>query len=353
MMAENFTVIIPVYNEEKSLPRLLPLLKTHKVIIVDDSPSNRSEAIASEYKNVTLIRRKSRSGLVSAHIEGFRHCKTDYAVTMDADLSHDPKYIKRLIKFASATSSDLVLGSRYVSGGNTRDSSKRKLMSKTANLLFRLAFYSNIKDATSGFRVYSKKAYLFLTKQKNLEEGWAGEVDIVRRLIDNSFKCSEFPIDFIPRKEGKSKLRIRDLTHFLVFMLAIGNLLKYIIVGLSGILVNEGFLFLLHAYNIYAAEFIAVEVSLITNFIFNETWTFKRRKLDKRLHGILSRLVKANAMFAIGFIVNYVSFFALYFVGVYYLLANLIAIALAFVFNYASASLFVWGEKKSADFGKT
>ena len=230
-------------------------------------------------------------------------------------------------------------------GGSTQDSTKRSLMSKAANLLFRLAFHSHIKDATSGFRVYSKKAYLFLTKQKNLEEGWVGEIDILRRLLDNSFKCSEFPIGFMPRKKGESKLRARDLVHFLVFVLLSGNLLKYVLVGLSGIFVNEWFLFLLHAYNIYAAELIAVEVSLITNFILNESWTFKHRKLDKGSRGVLKRLAAANMLFATGFIVNYVSFFVLFFVGVYYLLANLIAIVLAFVFNYITASLFVWGEK--------
>jgi len=338
------SIVIPTYNEYENLKVLLPLIKNYKVLLVDDGSTDKTLDLAKEYKNVRVIERGSKKGLVSAELLGMKEAGSDYCVVMDADLSHNPKYIDGMVNFAINNNLDLVIGSRYIKNGKSEDSFLRMVMSKFANLLFKLAFTNRIMDATSGFRVYSRKAVEFLSS-KNIQNNYTGQIDIVNKLISNGYKVGEYPINFVKRRGGKSNLKVRDILDFVYFVLKFGNIWKYLIVGLTGVFVNEFILFLVHSYNIYLAEFLAIEISILSNAFFNEVWTFKSRYLSKSKMKILARMLKANSVFAVGFLVNYSFFFLFLFLGVEYLISNLIAIIIAFIFNYLMASLFIWGEK--------
>jgi dolichol-phosphate mannosyltransferase len=339
-------IVIPTYNEYHNLLDLLPQLRDldlHSIYVVDDDSKDGTNQLIEMFPDVKFFVRKNERGLVSAELEGMRQAENDYVVVMDADFSHNPNIIKNMIDYAIKTNSDVVVGSRYIKGGYNGDKLSRKIISTVANKMVNLAFHPSVKDVTSGFRVYSKRAYKFLSSQETIKAGYTGQVDILERLITKNYKCSEFPIDFKPREKGDSKLKIKDIKDFFFFIAAKGNFFKYILVGISGVLVSEGLLYALHTFNPYVAEIVGIEVSITSNFFLNDLWTFKNRK--KRF-GIYRRLVMHNFFSLIPGIVNFASYIMLYVGGFEYLLANFLGIAVAYLFRYMFSTTLVWGEKK-------
>ena len=265
---DNVAIILPVVNERANLEILLPRLESYSVYVVDDGSTDGTQQVCSSWGNVHLVERNRRMGLVSAILEGFRRLPAScrYAVVMDSDFSHDPSYIPDLIRTASEKQADLVVGSRYVSGGKNRDSIKRRIISLGGNIAFRSTFSAKVKDATSGYRVYSSRAMEFLLDSNLVEPispSYAGQIDILRRLIGSSFKVSEFPIKFVKRSQGKSKLKFNDIANFASLIMRKGNIVRYVIVGMSGVLVNYLILFLLYGYMGFPASPLAVEASVV------------------------------------------------------------------------------------------
>ena len=338
-------VIIPTYNEYHNLLRLLPELRSldlDSVYVVDDNSQDGTCDLIQRFPEVRFVIRRDRRGLVSAELEGMRQAENDYLVVMDADFSHDPSSIREMVEYAINSRSDVVVGSRYTGDGHNGDKLGRKIMSLTANKLVSLSFHPLVKDTTSGFRVYSKKAYKFLASQENIKPGYSGQVDILERLISTGHKCDEFPIKFKPRNNGTSKLHLRDVLDFLGFILAKGNLMKYAIVGLSGILINEGILYLLHGFHPILSDIGAIEISIISNFILNDLWTFRNRR---KKFGILKRFILNNFISSVPGVVNFLFYLSLYMRGFEFLLANLLGIIAAYVVRYVLSSTIVWGEK--------
>ncbi|MCL4341828.1 MAG: GtrA family protein, partial [Candidatus Thermoplasmatota archaeon] len=229
--------------------------------------------------------------------------------------------------------------------GHNGDKLNRKIISYFANKMVNLSFHPQVRDATSGFRVYSKRAYKFLAREENIKSGYTGQVDILERLITQGFKCAEYPIAFSPRQAGSSKLRIRDMVDFFLFVLLKGNLMKYAAVGISGVLVNEFVLFLLHGFHPILADLVAIEVSITTNFFLNDLWTFRNRR---KKYGIGRRFILHNFFSFIPGAVNFMFYFSLYLRGFEYLDANLLGIIAAYVVRYILSSSIVWGENNSA-----
>ncbi len=343
----NIGVVIPTYNEYHNLLNLLPTLKLldlDSVYVVDDNSQDGTFDLVEKFPEVKFVIRKNQRGLVSAELEGMRHAENDFLVVMDADFSHDPTSIIHMVEYAIRSRSDVVVGSRYVEKGHNGDRFSRKLISYFANKMVNLSFHPQVKDATSGFRVYSKKAYKFLADEQNIKSGYTGQVDILERLITQGFKCAEYPIAFSPRQVGSSKLRIRDMVDFFMFVMLKGNLLKYAAVGISGILVNEFVLFLLHGFHPVLADLVAIEVSITTNFFLNDLWTFRNRR---KKFGIGRRFILHNFFSFIPGAVNFLFYFSLYLRGFEYLDANLLGIIAAYVVRYILSSSIVWGENKS------
>lgn len=212
-------IVIPTYQESENLPRLIEELeKTLKgedfqLLVVDDnSPdgtADMAEKMNRHYKNILVHRRKDRFGIGEAIRDGFKIAtsrpKCEYIVTMDADLSHNPKEIPRLLR--ETKNCDLVQGSRYVKGGHIIGwSPSRRTMSYLANLLCKLLFKTGLHDHTSNFRAYSRKcAEAIITNTHCRWYEWT--IDAILVAKDHDFKVKEVPITFVNRTLGKSKLR--------------------------------------------------------------------------------------------------------------------------------------------------
>ncbi len=236
MIYDRASIIIPSLNERNNLIRLIKKLNHESfksIYVIDDGSTDGTASLKEQFPNVHFLFRQNKMGLISAEIDGMRLSNSDYVVIMDADLSHKPEDIKGMIELAVNTSSDLVIGSRYTENGISNDEFIRKGISRVANLLFHFSFDVNISDCTSGFRIYSRKACDFLSTQVDLENSYVGQVDILNRLNRNGFKISEYPVEFVKRTEGKSKLKMKEIVNFFLFVIYNKKLLNYITGSIS------------------------------------------------------------------------------------------------------------------------
>jgi dolichol-phosphate mannosyltransferase len=212
-------VVVPTYNEAQNLPRLITQTERalqgldFEVMIVDDSSPDGTAKIAEKlnriYGNVKISVRAKKSGLGSALIAGLKAGLSDEdvecLVTLDADFSHDPNEIPRLLRAAKLA--DLVQGSRYVQNGTVVNwGFKRRLVSFVANFICRFLLRTSIRDCTGNFRVYSRKcAETIVNSTASGGFEWVVEAMVVAN--KNGFKVKEIPITFIDRKQGKTKLK--------------------------------------------------------------------------------------------------------------------------------------------------
>ena len=331
-------VIIPTYKEADNLKELLPLLTKYSIIVVDDNSLDGTEKICRKYKNVKLIVRKNKRGLASAVIDGILSIKGNDAkiVVMDADFQHDPDKLPEF--FSKLNKYDFIYGNRI----NLTMTLYRKVMSKTAAFLARTMIpqLNKIDDPMSGFFGFR----LSSVHIKGIRPiGYKIMLEIAVNLKDNA-KISKVNYRFGDRKFGKSKIHFKTLLEFVLQVLRLNNyrLLLFSLVGLSGIVVNEGIAFLLHPYlPLYTVFILAAETSIITNFLLNHNFTFKKR----------ARLIKAlpryNLVALTGLVINvsialYLSLF------IEYLLADFIGILIAFVFNYILSERFAWSFNKAS-----
>jgi dolichol-phosphate mannosyltransferase len=230
-------IVIPTYNERENLSKLVPkieyvLFNSHLegyIVIVDDnSPDGTgelAEQLAKEYGNIMVLHRQGKLGIGSAYREAFQtilnSLNVDVVLEMDADLSHDPAYIPSLVKTIN-DGYDLVIGSRYVKGGDISNwSIVRRIISKGANFLAKNLTGVKINDMTSGFRAYSIKALRSIDLESIESNGYAFQVEILYKCVKAGFKAVECPIVFRERDEGKSKLGIRAILEFLKTVLKI------------------------------------------------------------------------------------------------------------------------------------
>jgi len=344
----NFIIVMPTLNEEEGLSWILPQIKQNiDVILVDDGSTDTTLRIASGFSNVKIVKRSGERGLVSAELYGMAIAiqrNVEYVVTMDADGQHDPIFINKMVNFAERERADLVIGSRYLKGGCAHGFSFfRRLSSFGANLLYRLVFGWKILDSTSGFRVYSRRAVEFLSQANINYKGYVGQVEIVKKLLEKKFVVKEYPIAFRARRGGKSKLSLKVYWETLKFVIFESAFLRYILVGISGSFVNEGILaILLPSLGKIFSETLAIEASIITNFMLNDKWTFKNRKLKHR-GKILERFIFYNITSLIGGLVNFMAYlFLIFSFCINPLIANLVGILIAFIFNFLVASSVIW-----------
>jgi dolichol-phosphate mannosyltransferase len=209
-------VVVPTYDERENVDRLISGLRRSvddlNILIIDDgSPDGTAEAVRRlmvEDPRLHLIERPGKAGLAGAYLAGFAwgiERGFDLIVEMDADLSHRPEDLPRLLRGASRH--DLVVGSRYVRGGAVSNWSRARLaLSRGANLYAGVMLGLPVKDATSGFRVYRRPAIEFLTSEPPGSEGYGFQIELVYRAHRAGFSIAEVPITFQEREHGISKL---------------------------------------------------------------------------------------------------------------------------------------------------
>src|ERR1700744_5806846 len=209
-------IVMPTYNERQNLEiivgRIRESVPDADLLVVDDnSPDGTgdlADKLAEADPRVRVLHRTEKAGLGRAYVAGFTRALDegyDLIVEMDADGSHRPEDLPRLL--AAAASADAVIGSRYVPGGTVVNWPKsRKLLSKGANLYTRLMLGVRVKDATGGFRVYRAATLRQIGLDGIESAGYCFQVDMTLRVLQAGMKITEVPITFVERERGASKM---------------------------------------------------------------------------------------------------------------------------------------------------
>jgi len=209
-------VIVPTYNERENLPRLVPAIleqgESFHVLIVDDNSPDGTGKIADDLAaadaRVNVLHRDGKRGLGTAYVAGFKWALDrgfDYVFEMDADFSHDPADLPRLLE--GAMQGDCAVGSRWVSGGGTENwSFLRTIISRGGSVYSRLILGVPVNDLTSGFKCFSAYVLRRLDLDSIHSNGYAFQVEVNYRCHRLGFRIVEVPITFVDRRVGKSKM---------------------------------------------------------------------------------------------------------------------------------------------------
>jgi dolichol-phosphate mannosyltransferase len=294
-------IVLPTYNERENIQALLPMLQetlravpyeSHILVVDDNSPDGTGAAVLAleeRYANLHLITGEKR-GLGAAYIRGMQHALSvlaaDVVVEMDSDFSHDPADLPRLLKTLELPA-DFVIGSRYVPGGSIPSSWswQRRANSRLGNLVARyVAGLYRVHDCTAGFRAIRSSVLRRIDFSTLRVKGYAFQIALLHRAVGLGARVAEIPVHFVDRKLGESKLGISDIVEFLVNawwirLWSARTFIKFCMVGATGVVVNLGAFSALLAWgaNPYAASPLAVEVSILWNFLLNNAWTFRYR----------------------------------------------------------------------------
>ena len=351
------SLVIPTYNEKGNIAKLLSAIEKEfeinkidgEIIVVDDnSPDGTGqilENLKSTYKNLGVAHREGKLGLSSAVTEGLKMATGEILGVMDADLSHPTNKINEMHQ-SILSGQDLVIGSRYISGGKIEGWNwYRKLLSRGATILARI--YVNVKDPMSGFFMVKKE--LIESAEIN-SKGFKILLEIL--IKTNPKKVLEIPITFVNRTEGKSKAGMKEIIFYLRNLInylpyrnkIISEFFKFCTVGILGTGVNLLVLYFLterlEIYYLISATFSFI-IALSFNFLLNKVWTFKEN-MTYRLRG------KYFRFFTVSLLAFCVNIFFLYIFkeifNIHYLISQAVAIAIAFMINFIGNKIWTFHE---------
>lgn len=211
-------VLVPTYNERENLPVLVRAVMEHegfRVMVVDDqSPDGTgevAEALAREFPGrVEVLHRTGKKGLGRSYIEALllaRNRSEDFVCQMDADLSHDPRYLPQMVAAAMSGGHDLVIGSRYLQGVSVVNWPLHRLILSTfANRYIRSVTRLPVADCTSGFRCWRRAALSRVPLERIVSDGYAFLVEMLYEAHQHGCSVGEVPIIFVERRLGQSKM---------------------------------------------------------------------------------------------------------------------------------------------------
>ncbi len=357
-MDKTISLIIPTYNEHDNIipltQRLNHVLSGHsyEIVFIDDNSADgtaeRAASLKDEYP-IKVIVRKNKRGLASAVVDGLKVTSGHIIAVMDADLQHPPELVPDLLREIEA-GADVAVASRYVKGGGCQGwGLTRRLMSKGAGFLAHLLLPATrqVSDPMSGFFMFNREV---VAEAQLKPTGYKILLEIL--MVGKFQSVAEVPYTFVTRERGKSKLNARQqidyLKHILSLMRRTGELarfIKFCLVGISGVGVNMGLLWLLTElgglfYLLSAA--ISIETSIITNFLLNNYFTFAdRRQPGKK--SLLNRLLKFNLVSLAGLGINMAILLLLTEgLGLFYMVSNIVGIAAATLWNYLVNNWWTW-----------
>ena len=213
----NSLVVVPTYNEVDNIPGIVASILEHApqthILIVDDNSPDGTGALADELSRdragqVFVLHRARKDGLGHAYVEGFKFALErgyDAIVQMDADFSHDPKYLPAF--FEAIETNDLVIGSRYVNGISVVNwDLKRLILSKAASFYVRLITRMPIADTTTGFKCWRREALLAIGLDQLFSNGYVFLAEMSYRAYRKGMRIKEVPIIFVERRLGRSKM---------------------------------------------------------------------------------------------------------------------------------------------------
>jgi dolichol-phosphate mannosyltransferase len=212
------TVCLPTFNERENLLQMIEALRDvlregDRVLVIDDNSPDGTGAIAdslaAEHPFLDVLHRQEKEGLGRAYVAGFHRALADGAelvLEMDCDFSHDPADVPRLIE-AAENGADLVLGSRYVPGGSTRNwGLARRLISRGGSVYTALFLQMGVKDPTGGFKCFRRSVLERLDLDAITPRGYAFQIEVTYRVKRAGFRVVEIPITFADREVGQSKM---------------------------------------------------------------------------------------------------------------------------------------------------
>lgn len=210
-------VIIPTYNEKNTLPVIIDAVfdvnsEVHILVIDDASPDGTgklADEIAASNDRVHVLHRSGKLGLGTAYVEGFKYAlERDYdvVVEMDADMSHDPRYLADLLE-AIADGADLAVGSRNIKGGGVEGwGIGRQVLSKGGSLYSRMILNVPIRDLTTGYKAFTRKALEVIDIDSIRSNGYSFQIETTYRALRKGLRVVEVPIVFVDRRVGQSKM---------------------------------------------------------------------------------------------------------------------------------------------------
>ena len=362
----DISLVIPTRNEagnvEPLLMRMHQALKgiAAEVVFVDDSTDDTPTVIAKLQEwfplPIKLIHRPKelrKNGLGGAVVEGFKAAQGTWVCVMDADLQHPPEMIPRLFRQAQKSGADVVMGSRLAPGG---DASSLGLTRSVISYVFawttRLTFPQRLRKVTDPLTGFFMTRRAALNPQELKPDGFKILLEIL--VSHPQLKVTEVPIQFGYRNAGESKASASETIKFFRGLLRLrlaGNthFVKFLLVGLSGLLVNSlvlwGFAELTAMHYLIAA-IVATQASTLWNFGLTESWVFGKRATDRPfVTRLVSFLLMNNAMLLLRgpILTLLVSQW-----GVHYLLANLASLFVMTVLRYLLADKWIWNTTASA-----
>jgi len=352
------SIIIPTYNERDNVIPLVERIDKalqgfkYQIVFVDDSSkdgtADAARALSQKYPVKVLVRANKR-GLATAIIDGIDYADGEILGVMDADLQHPPEVLLNLLKEINA-GKDMVIASRYVPGGGCENwRLTRRIISRGAIALSHIFLPQtrSVSDPVSGFFMFKRG---LISNVKLDPTGYKIMLEVF--MMTEQKNISEVPYVFVTRLRGKSKLSFKQerdyLKHLLSLMRRKGELtrfIKFALVGASGVIVNEGLLWVLKefvALPLNTASIVAIGASIVSNFILNDIFTFR----DRRVSGskqFMSRGLRFILVSIIGVVINNRTLvFLTNVIGIHYLVSNLVGIALATMWNYLVNLWWTW-----------
>ncbi len=229
---KSILIVIPTYNEALNIGNLIDIVQDElkgndfSILVVDDNSQDETRDIVKRklllYKNIFLLYREQKLGLASAYIDGFKYGLAnnyDYIIQMDADFSHNPKYLSTIIDKLSKY--DVVIGSRNIKHGRASGwSFFRNLISKGGSIYSKIILSCPINDLTGGFNGWRSEILKNIGLDEIISKGYCFQIEMKYRAYKNNANIAEFPIIFENRKFGKSKMSKR------IFLEALINVVK-------------------------------------------------------------------------------------------------------------------------------
>lgn len=369
----DITVIIPTFKEESNIERIIGEVDAvfaqqninGEILVVDDNSPDRTigivQTLQKTYPHLHLLVRAEDRGLSQSVAEGFVHAQSEVFLVMDANRSHPPELIPKMYDEIRA-GNDVVIGSWYIDdGGIKKWPLKRRIISIWATFLGRLLF-PDISDPVSGFFAV-KKSVVAEAPLKPM-----GYKILLEVLGKGSWKKNkEIPFEFVDREIGSSKLKLTTIIEYAQQVMDITlyslfhhhsaawrewkKVIKFGLVGLSGIFVNMGVLYYLTefvGFYYLVSSLFAIELSILNNFVWNDLWTFKgtgQHRMASRWH----RVISFHAVSAGGLVINMgILYFLTSFIGVYYLISNIIGILVGFGWNFVLNRKITWLKGKES-----
>lgn len=359
-------VILPTFNERENIIPMLELLTnvtgkipgySFSIVVADDSSPDGTPQEVSKYKKThknVYLTSGPKLGLGKALLRGMRFAletlRADVIAQLDADLSHDPRALPAFFK-KYEQGHDFVVGSRYIRGGSIPQNwaPHRKIYSVIGNSIVRFGLgFTKVHDWTGGYRLYLPKYVIMNENELEQYSGYVFQIAFLHKSILGGADVGEVPIHFTDRRFGYSKIApmeyIKNIFVYIGQQRLKGPFGKFLVVGTVGFIINTVILelFVWLGFHPTIGSAIGAEASIISNFLLNNSWTFRSRKISG--NSLIGKFFQFN-MTSLGAILIQVGTIAAggYFFGVstyriFYILGTILGIA----WNYTMYSKVIW-----------